>query len=117
MRLGMSSTLATWLPAWPGGCRPGQVASGMVRPGDPVMVLPSGRTSRVKSIVTFEGELACAFPPMSVTLCLEDEIDISRGDMLVPPSHPPHTARRLDARLVWMHEQRLEIGRSYLLKH
>ena len=95
----------------------GQVASGMVKPGDPVMVLPNGRTSRVKSIVTFEGELACAFPPMSVTLCLEDEIDISRGDMLVPPSHPPHSARRLDARLVWMHEQKLEIGRNYLLKH
>jgi len=95
----------------------GQLASGMVKPGDPVMVLPSRRTSRVKSIVAFEGELSCAFPPMSVTLCLEDEIDISRGDMLVPPSHPPHATRRLDARLVWMHEQKLEIGRNYLLKH
>jgi hypothetical protein len=71
----------------------------------------------VKSISTYEGELDRAFPPMSVTLCLEDEIDISRGDMLVPPSHPPHSARRLDARLVWMHEQKLEIGRTYLLKH
>ena len=95
----------------------GQLASGMVKPGDPVMVLPSRRTSRVRSVVTFEGELPCAFPPMSVTLCLEDEIDISRGDMLVPPSHPPHATRRLDARLVWMHEQKLEIGRNYLLKH
>ena len=95
----------------------GQVASGIVKPGDPVMVLPSGRTSRVKSIVAYEGELSCAFPPMSVTLCLEDEIDISRGDMLVPPSHPPHVVRRLDARLVWMHEQKLEIGHGYLLKH
>jgi sulfate adenylyltransferase large subunit len=95
----------------------GQVASGIVKPGDPVMVLPSGRTSRVKSIVAYEGELSCAFPPMSVTLCLEDEIDISRGDMLVPPSHPPHTARRIDARLVWMHQEKLEIGHSYLLKH
>jgi sulfate adenylyltransferase large subunit len=95
----------------------GQVASGVVKPGDPVMVLPSGRTSRVKSISTYDGELDRAFPPMSVTLCLEDEVDISRGDMLVPPSHPPHSARRLDARLVWMHEQKLEIGRTYLLKH
>jgi sulfate adenylyltransferase large subunit len=95
----------------------GQVASGMVKPGDPVMVLPSGRTSRVKSIVAYEGELSCAFPPMSVTICLEDEIDISRGDMLAPPSHPPHTSRRIDARLVWMHQQKLEIGHSYLLKH
>jgi hypothetical protein len=82
-----------------------------------VTILPSGRTSRVKSIVTYEGELSCAFPPMSVTLCLEDEIDISRGDMLVPPSHQPHVVRRLDARLVWMHEQKLEIGHTYLLKH
>jgi sulfate adenylyltransferase large subunit len=95
----------------------GQIASGTVRPGDPVTVLPSGRASRVKSIVTYEGELSCAFPPMSVTLCLEDEIDISRGDMLVPPSHQPHVVRRLDARLVWMNERNLEIGKSYLLKH
>ncbi len=95
----------------------GQVASGIVKPGDPVTVLPSGRTSRVKSIVTYEGELSCAFPPMSVTLCLEDEIDISRGDMLVPPSHQPHVVRRLDARLVWMNERKLEIGHGYLLKH
>ena len=95
----------------------GQIASGIVKPGDPLIVLSSGRTTRVKSIVAFEGELACAFPPMSVTLCLEDEIDISRGDMLVPPSHPPHSARQVDARLVWMHDQKLEIGREYLLKH
>jgi sulfate adenylyltransferase large subunit len=95
----------------------GQVASGVIRPGDPVMVLPSGRTSRVKSIVSYEGELPEAFPPMSVTVCLEDEIDISRGDMLVPPSHPPHVTKRIDARLVWMHEHDLELGRAYLLKH
>ena len=95
----------------------GQIASGIVKPGDPLMVLSSGRTTRVKSIIAFEGDLACAFPPMSVTLCLEDEIDISRGDMLVPPSHPPHSARQVDARLVWMHDQKLEIGRDYLLKH
>ena len=95
----------------------GQVASGIIKPGDSIMVLPGGRTSRVKSIVAFEGDLACAFPPMSVTVCLEDEVDISRGDMLVPPSHPPHSTRRLDARLVWMHDRTLEIGREYLLKH
>jgi len=95
----------------------GQVVSGVIKQGDPVMVLPSGRTSRVRSIVTYDGDLPQAFTPMSVTICLEDEIDISRGDMLVPPSHPPHVARRLDARVVWMHEQPLEIGRNYLLKH
>ena len=95
----------------------GQIASGIVKPGDPVMVLPSGRTSRVRSIVSYEGELSQAFPPMSVTVCLEDEIDVGRGDMLVPPSHRPHVSRRIDARLVWMHEEPLEIGRNYLLKH
>jgi GTP-eEF1A C-terminal domain-like len=81
------------------------------------MVLPSGRTSRVKALTTYDGELARAFPPMSVTVCLQDEIDISRGDMLVPPSHPPHVSRRIDARIVWMHETPLELGRSYLVKH
>src|ERR1035441_9568371 len=60
----------------------GTLASGVVRPGDAITVLPGGRTSRVKSIVTWDGELAAAFAPMSVTLCLEDEIDVSRGDML-----------------------------------
>jgi len=95
----------------------GQLASGVIRPGDPVMVLPSGRTSRVKSITTFDGDLAEAFPPMSVTLCLEDEVDVSRGDMLVPPQHPPHVARRFEAMLVWMNQTPLEPGRPYLIKH
>ncbi len=95
----------------------GQVASGVLRPGDPVMVLPSGRTSRVKSIVAQDGELARAFPPMSVTVCLEDEVDVSRGNMLVPPSHPPHVTRCIDARLVWMDNQPLDLRRQYLIKH
>jgi sulfate adenylyltransferase large subunit len=95
----------------------GQLASGVIRPGDPVMVLPSGRTSRVKSITTFDGDLPEAFPPMSVTLCLEDEVDVSRGDMLVPPQHPPHVARRFEAMLVWMNQKPLEPGRPYLIKH
>src|SRR5207249_6075837 len=67
----------------------GQVTSGVIRKGDPVMTLPSGKTTRVASIVTYDGELPRAFPPMSVTVCLEEEIDISRGDMLVPPQNPP----------------------------
>ncbi len=95
----------------------GQVASGVIRPGDPVMVLPSGRTSRVKSISTFDGEFDRAFPPMSVTVCLEDEIDVSRGNMLVPPSHPPQVTRCLDARVVWMGNQPLELRRQYIIKH
>ena len=95
----------------------GQVASGVLRPGDPVMVLPSGRTSRVKSVVTYDGELKKARPPMSVTVCLEDELDISRGDMLVDPHAAPHVSRRFDAMLVWMHPDALAAGRSYLIKH
>ena len=95
----------------------GQVASGLIKTGDPVMVLPSRRTTRVKSIVSYDGMLPYAFPSMSVTLCLEDEIDISRGDMLVPPSHSPHVTRQIDSRVVWMQEKPLEIGRTYLLQH
>jgi sulfate adenylyltransferase large subunit len=95
----------------------GQVASGVVRPGDEVLVLPSGRTSRVKSVTTWDGELQAAFPPMSVTVCLEDEIDISRGDMLVSPARPPHAARRFEAAVVWMSEAPLTHGRPYILKH
>ena len=94
----------------------GQVASGVIRRGDPVTVLPSGRTSRVKSIVTWDGDLEEAFAPMSVTVCLEDEIDISRGDMLAPLADPPQTGRRFEATVVWMNEKPLEPHRPYLLK-
>ena len=95
----------------------GQVASGVIKPGDPVMVLPSGRTSRVKSVMTYDGEVARAFPPMSVTVCLDDEVDVSRGNMLVPPSHAPHVTRCIDARLVWMGNQPLDLRRQYIIKH
>ncbi len=94
----------------------GTLASGVVRRGDPVTVLPSGRTSRVKSIVTWEGELDEAFAPMSVALCLEDEVDISRGDMLALTGNLPHVARRFDATVVWMNQKPLEPNRSYLIK-
>jgi sulfate adenylyltransferase large subunit len=95
----------------------GQIASGVMKPGDPVMILPSGRTSRVKSIVTWDGELARAFAPMSVTVCLDDEVDVSRGNMLVPPSHPPQVTRCIDARLVWMGNEPLDTRRQYIVKH
>jgi len=95
----------------------GQIASGVVRRGDAITVLPSGRTSRVKSIVTYDGELAEAFAPMSVTICLEDEIDISRGDMLVRTEDRPHAGRRFEATVVWMNQKPLEEHRAYLLKH
>jgi sulfate adenylyltransferase large subunit len=94
----------------------GQVASGVIRRGDAVTVLPSGRTSRVKSIVTYDGDLEEAFAPMSVTVCLEDEIDISRGDMLVHTANPPHMGRRFEATVVWMNQKPLEPHRPYLLK-
>ena len=95
----------------------GQVASGTLTPGDAVMVLPSGRTSRIKSISTFDGDLPKAFAPLSVTVCLEDELDVSRGSMLVHPSHAPQVTRTLDARLVWMSQTPLDPRREYLVKH
>jgi sulfate adenylyltransferase large subunit len=95
----------------------GQIASGVVRPGDAVTALPSGHTSRVKSIVTWDGELEAAFAPMSVAICLEDEIDLSRGDMLVHTSDQPHAGRRFEATVVWMSAKPLEPHQPYLLKH
>lgn len=94
----------------------GTLSSGVVRPGDEVTVLPSGKSSKVKSIVTFDGELAEAFAPMSVTLTLEDEIDISRGDILVHSHQVPESHNRFNAHLVWMSEQPLQAGRNYEIK-
>jgi bifunctional enzyme CysN/CysC/sulfate adenylyltransferase subunit 1 len=95
----------------------GPVASGVIRPGDPVVSLPSEQKSRVRSIVTFDGDAPEAFPPMSVTVTLEDEIDLSRGDMLVSPAHPPRVSRHFDAMVVWFNAEPTEPGKSYLLKH
>ncbi|HET8548772.1 MAG TPA: sulfate adenylyltransferase subunit CysN [Bryobacteraceae bacterium] len=95
----------------------GQVAAGELRAGDRVMVLPSGRTSRITRIATWDGDLESASAPMSVTVCLADEIDVSRGDMLVPPGAMPHVSRRLEAMLVWMHADALQLDRPYLIKH
>jgi sulfate adenylyltransferase large subunit len=95
----------------------GQVASGVMKPGDAVMVLPSGNSTRIRSIVTLDGELPKAFPTMSVAVCLEDELDISRGDMLVSPSHCPQVTQTIDAKLVWMSHRPLDLTRQYLLKH
>ena len=94
----------------------GTLTSGIVRPGDAVTVLPSGKSSRVKSIVTFDGELEEAFPPMSITLTLEDEIDISRGDILVHSQNIPKATNRFDATLVWMSEQPMSRGKTYDIK-
>jgi bifunctional enzyme CysN/CysC len=95
----------------------GQVAGGILRPGDPVLALPSRQKTRVQSIVTYDGELREAGPSMSVTVKLEDEIDLSRGDMLVSPSAPPRVSRRLEAMVVWLHPSPLELNRVYLVKH
>jgi bifunctional enzyme CysN/CysC len=95
----------------------GTIASGVVRVGDEVVVLPSGRRTRVKSIVTMDGAREYAFPPQSVTLCLEDELDISRGDMLAHAGNVPKVRSSLQAMLVWMGEHPMRLGEPYMLKH
>ena len=94
----------------------GKVASGVVRKGDEVIALPSGKKSRVKSIVTYDGELDYAFPPQSVTLTLEDEIDVSRGEMLVHPDNLPVVDRNFEAMLVWMDEEPMDLNKSFFIK-
>ncbi len=95
----------------------GRIASGRIRPGDPVLALPSHRQTRVKAIVTYDGELDVAIPQQSVILQLEDEIDLSRGDLLVSPDAPPFSSGRFNAMVVWLQTQPLELNRIYLLKH
>jgi len=95
----------------------GTIASGIIRRGDEVLALPSRTTSRIKSIVTFDGELEEAFAPQSITLTLEDEIDVSRGDMLVRPDNIPHCEPRFDCMVVWMAEEPMEVGKPYVFKH
>lgn len=95
----------------------GKVASGVIRRGDTVMALPSGKTSKVKSIVTYDGELEYAFPPQCVTLTLEDEIDVSRGEMLVHPENRPCVDRNFEAMMVWMDEESMDINKSFFIKH
>lgn len=94
----------------------GTLASGVVRKGDEVMALPSGKTSKVKSIVTFEGELEHAGPGQAITLTLEDEIDVSRGDMLVHADNRPQVTDSFEAMLVWMGEEPMLPGKKYDIK-
>jgi sulfate adenylyltransferase large subunit len=94
----------------------GQIASGTVRPGDEVLAQPSGRKTRVKRVVTFDGDLEQANAPMSVTLTLEDEIDISRGDMISNGAQP-HAVRAFDAMMVWFDSHLLDPGHDYFVKH
>jgi bifunctional enzyme CysN/CysC/sulfate adenylyltransferase subunit 1 len=95
----------------------GQVASGVWRGGDEVVVLPSGSRTRVAAVETLDGELAAAGPPSSVTIRLEDDVDVSRGDMLADPDRPPAVARELTVHLCWMSERPLEPRTRIVLKH
>lgn len=94
----------------------GTVASGVVRPGDEVLVLPSGKTSHVDRIVTFDGDLELAGPGMAVSITLTEDLDVSRGDMLVHPANPPARSHDVDAMIVWMAEQELVPGKEYLVR-
>ena len=95
----------------------GTVASGIFKKGDKITALPSGKSSTIKSIVTYNGELEQAFAPMAVTLTLDDEIDISRGDMLIGTQEfTPIVADKFKAHIVWMDEQSLNIGKQYAIK-
>jgi sulfate adenylyltransferase large subunit len=95
----------------------GQIAAGTIRKGDTIVALPSGRTSRVASITTFDGDLDEASAPQSIALTLEDELDISRGDIIADPTRPPQSGTAIEAALVWFDESRLEDHKPYLLKH
>ncbi len=95
----------------------GQVAGGLFKVGDEVMVLPGGQTSRISAIDTAGREIEEAFPPMSVTLQLEDNLDVSRGDLFCRPHNQPTIARELDAMVCWMAAKPLQVGSRYVIKH
>lgn len=95
----------------------GTIASGIIRKGDEVMVMPSKKTTHVKEIVTADGNLEEAFAPLAVTLTFEDEVDASRGDMIVKPGNVPATSDTVEAMLVWMAEEPMVPGKTYIVKH
>ncbi len=95
----------------------GRIAGGIMKKGDEVMVLPSGFTSKIKKIDSFDGELQEAFPPMSVTVLLEDEIDISRGDMIVRVNNQPEVSQDMDVMISWFNERPLTPRGKYTIMH
>ncbi len=95
----------------------GTIASGIIRKGDEVMIMPSKKTTHVKEIVTFDGNIDEAFAPLAITLTFEDEVDASRGDMIVKPGNVPATSDAVEAMLVWMSEEPMVPGKTYLVKH
>ncbi len=101
-------------PGFRGYC--GTLAAGVVRKGDQITVLPSGKISTIKSIIGFKSELDEAFPPMAVTLILDDAIDVSRGDMISHSNNPPYLGNRMQARVLWMTEQAMTAGKQYYFK-
>ncbi|SEI54223.1 sulfate adenylyltransferase subunit 1 [Allopseudospirillum japonicum] len=94
----------------------GTLASGSLNVGQKIKVLPSGKTSTIKSIITYEGELETAYAGQAITLTLNDEIDISRGDLILAAEQDTHLSQHLQAHLVWMHETPLQIGKQYHIK-
>ncbi len=94
-----------------------KVSSGVIKKGDEILVLPSKKKSTIKSIITYDGEKDYAFPPQSVTVTLEDEIDISRGEMIVSPDNIPHVERHFEAMLVWMDENKMDPSVNFYIKH
>ena len=94
-----------------------KVSSGVINKGDEILVLPSKKKSTIKSIITYDGEKDYAFPPQSVTVTLEDEIDISRGEMIVSPDNIPHVERHFEAMLVWMDENKMDPSVNFYIKH
>ena len=95
----------------------GRVAGGIFRPGDEVIVQPSGFKSKIRSVDTLDGPIEQAFPPMSVTLTLEDDIDVSRGDMIVRENNPPRSSQDLEVMLCWLNESPMLTGGKYVLRH
>lgn len=95
----------------------GRIAGGVFQKGDKVAVMPSGKESTVKSITVFNGELQEAFPPLAVAIELEDDIDISRGDMIVDVTNKPNCTQEMDLMLTWMSERPMMPGGKYILKH
>jgi sulfate adenylyltransferase subunit 1 len=95
----------------------GRIESGRVTVGDSITILPSGRASRIKQIVTYDGVLSRAFAPQSVTLLLEDDLDVSRGDMVVKSRDDTQVASEFNADICWLSEQPLDTRRKYLIKH
>ncbi len=95
----------------------GKVSGGTFRPGEEIVALPSGFTSKIKTVETYEGSIDEAFSPMSVTITLEDEIDIARGDMIAKPNNQPNVGQDIDLMICWMNEKGLNPSGKYLLKH